>query len=160
VSSGCKGYARRGCSASPKSQGQMFVSALRRGLLQRRSFGQVRSGGADYADKFKLIKETIEGNKVVVFMKGTPEAPRCGYSRTVCQVLGQFPELPRFTAVDVLADEQLREAIKEFSKWPTIPQLYVAGEFIGGCDIVYGMYRDGSLSKLLEDSKVFEHGKQ
>ena len=97
-----------------------------------------------------MIEETVKANPVVLFMKGTPERPMCGFSRNVVQVLNQFPSLPRFTTVNVLADERVREAIKIYSNWPTIPQLYVKGDFVGGCDIVVEMYRNGSLAKLLE----------
>lgn len=97
-----------------------------------------------------MIEETVKANPVVLFMKGTAERPMCGFSKNVVQVLNQFPALSRYTTVNVLADGQVREAIKAYSNWPTIPQLYVKGEFVGGCDIVVEMYRNGSLAKLLE----------
>lgn len=108
----------------------------------------------DNKEALKQIDETVKSNPVVLFMKGTAERPMCGYSRTVVQILHQFPDLSRFTTVNVLADEAIRAAIKEYSQWPTIPQLFVKGDFVGGCDIVYEMYRNGSLQKLLEDQAV------
>lgn len=88
-------------------------------------------------------------------MKGTPETPQCGFSRTTIQILGlQGVDPAKFTAFNVLEDTELRSGIKEFSDWPTIPQLYVGGEFVGGCDILMGMHRDGSLAELLSGKGV------
>ena len=88
-------------------------------------------------------------------MKGTPETPQCGFSRASIQVLGlQGVNPEKFAAFNVLEDDELRQGIKEFSDWPTIPQLYVAGEFIGGCDIIVGMHQSGELAKLLEEKGV------
>ena len=98
------------------------------------------------------IKEEIDENPVVLFMKGTPMFPQCGFSAAVTQVLTHVGV--KFKGVDVLADDSLREGIKAFSDWPTIPQLYVQGEFIGGCDIVREMYETGELQKLLEEKGV------
>ncbi|KAG8751590.1 monothiol glutaredoxin grx5 [Serendipita sp. 396] len=101
------------------------------------------------------ISKAVKDRPVVLFMKGVPEAPRCGFSRAVSQVLAAY-EIPsdKFKSYDVLMDQELRESIKEFSDWPTIPQLYVNGEFVGGCDIVMDMHKTGQLEKLLEDSNV------
>jgi len=96
----------------------------------------------------KKIKEMINKNKVVLFMKGTPEMPQCGFSMTVCNILKQLKI--NFFSVNVLADELVRQGIKEFSNWPTIPQLYVNGNFIGGCDIVKEMFENGDLEKTLK----------
>ena len=93
------------------------------------------------------IKSTIESNDIVLFMKGTPEAPRCGFSATVVQILDTLGA--SYASVDVLADGAVREAIKEYSDWPTIPQLYVRKEFVGGCDIVKEMYGSGELEEKL-----------
>lgn len=88
-------------------------------------------------------------------MKGTPEAPQCGFSRASVQVLGlQGVDPAKFAAFDVLSDAELRAGIKEYSDWPTIPQLYVAGEFVGGCDILVSMHQGGELAKLLEEKDV------
>ena len=88
-------------------------------------------------------------------MKGTPETPQCGFSRASIQVLGlQGVDPGKFTAFNVLEDEELRQGIKEYSEWPTIPQLYVDKEFIGGCDILLSMHQDGTLAKLLEEKNV------
>jgi len=94
------------------------------------------------------IKEIINKNKVVLFMKGTPEMPQCGFSMTVCNILKQLKI--NFFSVNVLADELVRQGIKEFSNWPTIPQLYVNRNFIGGCDIVKEMFENGDLEKTLK----------
>jgi monothiol glutaredoxin len=93
------------------------------------------------------IASLIDSDRVVLFMKGTPHSPQCGFSATLVQILDSL--LPRYTSVDVLADPALREGIKAFSSWPTIPQLYIEGEFVGGCDIVREMYFSGDLEKRL-----------
>jgi monothiol glutaredoxin len=93
------------------------------------------------------IREVIEKNKVVLFMKGTKAFPQCGFSSAVVEVLKR--EGVPFETVNVLSDPEIRQGIKEFSSWPTIPQLYVAGKFVGGCDIVTEMHKSGELSKEL-----------
>jgi monothiol glutaredoxin len=98
------------------------------------------------------IAKDIADNDVVLFMKGTPVFPQCGFSAAVVQVLTDLGV--RFKGVDVLMDPSLRQGIKEFSNWPTIPQLYVKGEFIGGCDIVREMYETGELAELLNTRGV------
>ena len=95
----------------------------------------------------KEIQSEIDANDVVLFMKGSPVFPQCGFSATVVQVLSQMGV--RFKGIDVLADDTLREGIKAFSNWPTTPQLYVKGEFVGGCDIVREMSESGELKELL-----------
>ena len=95
-----------------------------------------------------LIKNEIENNEVCLFMKGTPDAPQCGFSMAVSNIL-KILEV-NFKGINVLENQNLREGIKVFSDWPTIPQLYVKNEFIGGCDIVKEMYESGELAKLLE----------
>lgn len=96
----------------------------------------------------ETIQKTIDNNNIVLFMKGTPDAPQCGFSMQVCSILSNVGV--EFMGINVLENELLREGIKEFSDWPTIPQLYVKGEFIGGCDIVKEMYQDGELQTVLE----------
>ncbi|CAH2354600.1 monothiol glutaredoxin-5, mitochondrial [[Candida] railenensis] len=101
------------------------------------------------------IKEALDGavnsSPVVLFMKGTPEFPQCGFSRATIQILGQQGVDPsKFAAYNVLEDPELRDGIKEYSQWPTIPQLYVNKEFVGGCDIVTSMAKSGELAELLE----------
>ena len=98
------------------------------------------------------IKDTVSTSDVVLFMKGTREMPQCGFSSRVAGVL-QFMSVP-FTEVNVLADESIRSGIKEYSEWPTIPQLYVKGEFVGGCDIITEMTLSGELDALLETKGV------
>jgi monothiol glutaredoxin len=93
------------------------------------------------------IESAVRGNPVVLFMKGTPRAPRCGFSATVAGILDEL--VGEYKTVDVLADGKIRDGIKEFSDWPTIPQLYVKGEFVGGCDIVREMYESGELHETL-----------
>lgn len=99
------------------------------------------------------IHETVTGNPVVLFMKGTPQAPQCGFSATVIQVLSACG-LRRAVTVDVLSEPEVREGIKQYANWPTIPQLFIKGEFIGGCDIVKEMYQTGELQKLLDAAGV------
>ncbi|KAF2467037.1 monothiol glutaredoxin-5, mitochondrial precursor [Lindgomyces ingoldianus] len=101
------------------------------------------------------IDKAVATSPVVLFMKGTPETPQCGFSRASIQILGmQGVDPKKFTAFNVLEDNDLRQGIKEYSEWPTIPQLYVDKEFIGGCDILMSMHQDGSLAKLLDDKGV------
>ena len=99
-----------------------------------------------------LISKEIEANEVCLFMKGTPDAPECGFSMAVANIL-KILEV-KFKGVNVLENEKLRQGIKDFSDWPTIPQLYIKGEFIGGCDIVKEMFEKGELKKLLESKKL------
>jgi monothiol glutaredoxin len=94
------------------------------------------------------IKDIISSGDVILFMKGVPAAPQCGFSASVVQILSQLG-VP-FASVDVLQDPEVREGIKEFSSWPTIPQLYVKGEFVGGCDIIREMFQAGELTALLK----------
>jgi monothiol glutaredoxin len=97
----------------------------------------------------KQIAEAIASDRVVLFMKGTRELPQCGFSARVVQMLDRL--VPDYTTVDVLADSAVRQGIKDFSRWPTIPQLYVAGEFVGGCDIVTEMFQSGELQTLMRE---------
>ena len=98
------------------------------------------------------IKSDLSANDVVLYMKGTPVFPQCGFSAAVVQILTHLGV--KFNGVDVLADPALRQGIKDFSSWPTIPQLYVKGEFVGGCDIVREMFESGELQTLLQDKGV------
>ena len=100
----------------------------------------------------EAIKKDIAENDVVLFMKGTPMFPQCGFSAAVVQVLSQAGV--KFKGVNVLADDGLRNGIKEFANWPTIPQLYVKGEFVGGCDIVREMAQSGELEELFKTKQV------
>jgi monothiol glutaredoxin len=97
---------------------------------------------------FERIEKDIKENDIVLYMKGTRQIPQCGFSATVVQVLERLG-VQQFKDVNVLADPEIREGIKQFTNWPTIPQLYVKGEFIGGCDIVREMYETGELKDLL-----------
>jgi monothiol glutaredoxin len=99
-----------------------------------------------------FIGETVKQNDVVLFMKGTPDAPRCGFSSLAVQILDHVGA--SFVGVDVLQDEALRDGIKSFSDWPTIPQLYVKGEFVGGSDIVREMFNAGELQTLMTEKGV------
>ena len=92
------------------------------------------------------IEEIIKSSDIVLFMKGTPQEPRCGFSSTVAKILDILGV--KFRSIDVLEDDHIREGIKEYSDWPTIPQLYIKGQFIGGCDIVSEMYATGELQAL------------
>ena len=98
------------------------------------------------------IKNLIEKNEVCLFMKGTPEVPQCGFSLAVSNVLKHLEV--KFNGVNVLDDPKIREGIKLYSDWPTIPQLYIKGEFIGGCDIVKEMFEKGELESLLKEKKL------
>jgi monothiol glutaredoxin len=102
------------------------------------------------------IKQDIADNPVVLYMKGTPVFPQCGFSAAVVQILTTVGV--KFKGIDVLADPEIREGIKEFSNWPTIPQLYVKGEFVGGCDIVREMYESGELQEFLQGNGVQARG--
>ena len=99
-----------------------------------------------------LISKEIDNNEVCLFMKGTPEVPQCGFSLAVANVLKHLEV--NFVGINVLEDLKIREGIKEFSEWPTIPQLYIKEEFIGGCDIVKEMFESGDLQKKLEEKKI------
>lgn len=101
---------------------------------------------------FDRIDADIHDNDVVLYMKGTPVFPQCGFSAAVVQILSQLGV--KFKGIDVLVDPSLRQGIKDYSDWPTIPQLYVKGEFIGGCDIVREMFESGELKQVLESKGV------
>jgi monothiol glutaredoxin len=101
---------------------------------------------------FDRIKQDVTSNPVVLYMKGTPVFPQCGFSAAVVQILSELGV--KFKGIDVLTDPEIRQGIKEFSSWPTIPQLYVKGEFIGGCDIIREMAETGELKELLESNGV------
>lgn len=97
-----------------------------------------------------VIRQTVTDNPVVLYMKGSPTFPQCGFSSRAVQIL-KACGVNQFVAVDVLADAEVRQGIKDYSNWPTIPQLYVNGEFVGGSDIMYEMYQNGELQELLKD---------
>jgi monothiol glutaredoxin len=100
----------------------------------------------------EVIKKLIDENDVCLFMKGTPESPQCGFSMAVSNLLKHLKV--NFKSINVLENENLRKDIKEFSDWPTIPQLYVKGEFVGGCDIVKEMFEKGELSNLFKSKQI------
>ena len=104
------------------------------------------------SDAQQQIDGEVKGNDVVLFMKGTPQFPQCGFSSQVVQIL-DYLGVP-YKGVNVLADDGVRQGIKEYSNWPTIPQLYVKGEFVGGCDIVREMFQSGELASHLADNGV------
>jgi monothiol glutaredoxin len=95
-----------------------------------------------------IISEQVKSNRVVLYMKGTPQVPQCGFSATAVEILKRCG-VSDFLAVDVLADEAIRQGIKDYANWPTVPQLYVNGEFVGGCDIMREMYQSGELQPVL-----------
>ena len=99
-----------------------------------------------------FIENSINDNDICLFMKGTPDSPQCGFSMAVSNIL-KILEV-NFKGINVLENEELRQGIKEFSDWPTIPQLYIKKEFVGGCDIVKEMYENGELRKILEEKKI------
>jgi monothiol glutaredoxin len=98
-------------------------------------------------DIFEKIKQQVEKDRIVLYMKGTPALPQCGFSQVTAEILRRLGV--KFQAYDVLQDPALRDGIKQYANWPTIPQLYVDGEFVGGCDIVRSMYESGELEKLV-----------
>ncbi len=98
------------------------------------------------------IKKLIDEHNVCLFMKGTPDSPQCGFSMTVSNILKHLKV--EFSGINVLEDENLRQGIKDFSDWPTIPQLYVKGEFIGGCDIVKELFEKGELNTFFKEKKI------
>jgi monothiol glutaredoxin len=100
------------------------------------------------------IKSTIDNNDVVLFMKGTASLPQCGFSGVVVQILNRLGI--EFKDINVLEDPEIRQGIKDFTNWPTIPQLYVKGEFIGGCDIVRDMYTNGELESFLKEKSILK----
>ena len=100
----------------------------------------------------KKIKTIIDSNSIVLFMKGTPEAPQCGFSMAVSNILKHLKV--KFEGVNVLENNEIRQGIKDYTDWPTIPQLYIKGEFVGGCDIVKEMFEKGELKKLLENKSL------
>ena len=98
------------------------------------------------------IKEFLKTNEVCLFMKGTPDIPQCGFSMAVSNVLKHLEV--KFKGINVLENNEIREGIKKYSDWPTIPQLYIKKEFVGGCDIVKELYESGELKKILEEKKI------
>ena len=106
------------------------------------------------SDTFAKIQEIISKNDLVLFMKGTKDFPQCGFSAVVVQILKQLGV--DFVDINVLADSEIRQAIKDFSDWPTIPQLYVKGEFVGGCDITKEMFQSGELQELLKSKNIIK----
>lgn len=97
---------------------------------------------------FSKIEDTVKGNPVVIYMKGTKQFPQCGFSARACQVLAAAGAKD-FVSVDVLSDDPLWDALEQYTQWPTVPQIFINGEFVGGCDIVTEMYQSGELQKML-----------
>jgi monothiol glutaredoxin len=110
------------------------------------------------SDVMNWIDEQVKSNDIILFMKGTPDAPMCGFSGQVVQIL-DYLNVP-YAGVNVLSSDELRNAIKVYSDWPTIPQLYVKGEFIGGCDIVREMFQKGELQALLDEKGIVAGAEQ
>lgn len=104
-----------------------------------------------------FIDGEVKGNDVVLFMKGTPDFPQCGFSGQVVQILNYLGV--EYKGVNVLSDDDLRQGIKDYTNWPTVPQLYVKGEFVGGCDIIREMFQASELQSLLTEKGVPQHGK-
>ncbi|NNE85370.1 MAG: Grx4 family monothiol glutaredoxin [Alphaproteobacteria bacterium] len=98
------------------------------------------------------IKQEVSGNEVMLFMKGTPVFPQCGFSAAVVQILNHMGV--KFGSTDVLVDPEIRQGVKEFSNWPTVPQLYVKGEFVGGCDIIREMFEAGELEEFFNNAGI------
>lgn len=98
---------------------------------------------------FLKVEEKVKSNKVVIFMKGTPQFPQCGFSARACQVL-MAAGAEKLEGVDVLSDDPLWEALEDYTKWPTVPQIFIGGKFVGGCDIVSEMFERGELQEMLK----------
>lgn len=103
----------------------------------------------------KKVEEQVKQNPVIVYMKGTAQFPQCGFSARACQVL-QAAGVQQFASVDVLSDDPLWGALEEFTQWPTVPQIFIGGKFIGGCDIISEMYQNGELQQALKDANVLK----
>ncbi len=101
-------------------------------------------------DVVSRIKSEIENNKIVIFMKGTPESPQCGFSAATVAILKTFPY--EFKAIDILTNPEIRATLPEYSKWPTFPQIFIAGKLVGGCDIMHELRDSGELEKLLKEA--------
>jgi monothiol glutaredoxin len=99
-------------------------------------------------DTRERIKQQVESNRIFLYMKGTPQAPMCGFSAQAVKILGAVGA--EFSSFDVLSDDEIRQGVKEYSNWPTIPQLYVDGELVGGCDIMTELFRKGELQQLID----------
>ncbi|KAK9466086.1 thioredoxin-like protein [Lipomyces arxii] len=142
-----------------------FITATKTSLLTAKTLGAgaplkfraLQLQQARYLSQHakEAIDNAVQSSPVVLFMKGTPDFPQCGFSRASIQILslqGVDPE--KFSAFNVLEDDELRQGIKEYSNWPTIPQLYVNGEFVGGCDILIAMHQSGELADLFDKASV------
>ena len=108
-------------------------------------------------DVQEVIRSQVTSNPVVLYMKGTPQFPQCGFSSTAVQIL-KHSGVSKFFSVNVLENDEIRSGIKDFANWPTIPQLYVNGEFVGGCDIMREMYENGELKEVLKSAGVTQQG--
>lgn len=108
------------------------------------------------SDAKAWIDNEVKNNDVVLFMKGTPNFPQCGFSGQVVQILNYLG--PDYKGINVLEDDDLRQGVKDYTNWPTIPQLYVKGEFVGGCDIIREMFQNGELQTYLEEKGVPANG--
>jgi monothiol glutaredoxin len=148
----------------PSSFASNFSTAVARrpqAIIQPAAAAPLRAARAAFQRRYlsdntrEAIDRAVHSAPVVLFMKGTPELPQCGFSRAAIQILGlQGVDPEKFAAFNVLEDAELRAGIKEYSDWPTIPQLYVDKEFVGGCDILVSMHQSGELAKLFEGKKV------
>lgn len=132
-----------------------FLGVGRRYFCSHPDFGRVAKNVSDVS---ALIKSQLARSPVVLYMKGTPKSPQCGFSWKTVQVLEVTGA--KYESHDVLTNESLRSGIKKFSEWPTIPQLYINGEFVGGCDIAIDMYRNGDLRKALEEAGAIREEQQ
>lgn len=125
---------------------------LPRAFCSHSDFAPEKNVTEDADDVQSKLKKLVNENDVVLFMKGSPDMPQCGFSRAVAQVLA-VEKYDDYAYVDVMKYPEVREGVKKFSDWPTVPQLYVKGEFVGGCDIVTQMHRDGELKDVLDKAR-------
>ena len=123
----------------------LFLNCGKRALLSK--IRQLSDSGVHWTKE--KLDEVIKGNKIVVFMKGVPEQPMCGFSNAVVQIL-RMHGVDGYSSYNVLEDDELRQQIKDYSQWPTVPQVYIGGEFVGGCDIMMQLHREGELIEEFE----------
>ncbi|KAI8927936.1 thioredoxin-like protein [Entophlyctis helioformis] len=136
-------------TSSVSARSAFLGASSARSSLRLSSPFAARFSQRDLSDSLRTqIDEAVKSNDIVVFMKGNKEAPQCGFSRAVVQIL-QLQGVQDFKTVNVLADEEVRNGIKEYTSWPTIPQVFVKGEFVGGCDILLNLHQSGELETLL-----------
>ncbi|KAK9893627.1 glutaredoxin [Cystobasidium minutum MCA 4210] len=151
------------------SQMRTFTTLLSSRSIPRASatsYARLHQAGSPSSNAFRRflsddtrnkIQQAVDKDPLVIFMKGTPQIPQCGFSRAVIQIMDiQGVPKEKMQTYNCLEDQELREGIKEFSTWPTIPQIYLKGEFLGGCDLILGMHQSGELTTMLQESGIID----